>query len=145
MPRTVDARQRLVAETKGFEPSRRFPACTLSRGVPSTTRPHLRRRSYRGQGGKTRRKHSPVHTTGGRGTARAPGPEVTPPGGRVFVAGEFVSAALDRSLVQLGTQTFWCMTEDDHAAIRGALGNRFQLPPSGRSHACLSAAARELG
>jgi hypothetical protein len=32
-----------VAEWKGFEPSRRFPACTLSRGVPSTTRPPLRR------------------------------------------------------------------------------------------------------
>ena len=35
-----------VAETKGFEPSRRFPVCTLSRGVPSTTRPRLRRRVY---------------------------------------------------------------------------------------------------
>ena len=33
----------VVAEWKGFEPSRRFPACTLSRGVPSTTRPPLRR------------------------------------------------------------------------------------------------------
>ena len=31
-----------VAEPKGFEPSRRFPVCTLSRGVPSTTRPQLR-------------------------------------------------------------------------------------------------------
>ena len=31
-----------VAETKGFEPSRRFPAYSLSRGAPSTTRPHLR-------------------------------------------------------------------------------------------------------
>ena len=35
-----------VAETKGFEPSRRFPVCTLSRGVPSTTRPRLRRSVY---------------------------------------------------------------------------------------------------
>ncbi len=34
---------KVMAETKGFEPSRRFPACTLSRGVPSTTRPRLRR------------------------------------------------------------------------------------------------------
>jgi hypothetical protein len=42
----VDSR---VAETKGFEPSRRFPACTLSRGVPSTTRPRLRRRAYQGR------------------------------------------------------------------------------------------------
>jgi hypothetical protein len=32
-----------VAETKGFEPSRRFPAYSLSRGAPSTTRPRLRR------------------------------------------------------------------------------------------------------
>ncbi len=36
-----------MAETKGFEPSRRFPVCTLSRGVPSTTRPRLRRLVYR--------------------------------------------------------------------------------------------------
>ena len=36
----------LVAETKGFEPSRRFPAYSLSRGAPSTTRPRLRRREY---------------------------------------------------------------------------------------------------
>ena len=34
--------QRLVAETKGFEPSRRFPAYSLSRGAPSTARPRLR-------------------------------------------------------------------------------------------------------
>lgn len=34
-----------MAERKGFEPSRRFPVCTLSRGVPSTTRPPLRRAS----------------------------------------------------------------------------------------------------
>ncbi len=31
-----------MAETKGFEPSRRFPAYSLSRGAPSTTRPRLR-------------------------------------------------------------------------------------------------------
>ena len=31
----------VVAETKGFEPSRRFLAYSLSRGAPSTTRPHL--------------------------------------------------------------------------------------------------------
>lgn len=36
-----------MAETKGFEPSRRFPVCTLSRGVPSTTRPHLHICVYR--------------------------------------------------------------------------------------------------
>ena len=35
-----------LAEPKGFEPSRRFPVCTLSRGVPSTTRPRLRRPVY---------------------------------------------------------------------------------------------------
>ncbi len=33
----------VMAETKGFEPSRRFPAYSLSRGAPSTTRPRLRR------------------------------------------------------------------------------------------------------
>ena len=38
--------QRKMAETKGFEPSRQFPVCTLSRGVPSTTRPRLRRPVY---------------------------------------------------------------------------------------------------
>ena len=31
----------LMAETKGFEPSRRFLAYSLSRGAPSTTRPRL--------------------------------------------------------------------------------------------------------
>ena len=36
-----------MAETKGFEPSRRFPAYSLSRGAPSTTRPRLRRWVYR--------------------------------------------------------------------------------------------------
>ena len=35
--------QCLVAERKGFEPSRRSPAYTLSRRAPSTTRPPLRR------------------------------------------------------------------------------------------------------
>ena len=40
--RKISLNQRRMAETKGFEPSRRFPACTLSRGVPSTTRPRLR-------------------------------------------------------------------------------------------------------
>jgi hypothetical protein len=34
---------RSVAEREGFEPSRRFPAYTLSRRAPSTTRPPLRR------------------------------------------------------------------------------------------------------
>src|SRR5690606_18481713 len=33
-----------VAEREGFEPSRRFPAYTLSRRAPSTTRPSLRMR-----------------------------------------------------------------------------------------------------
>ena len=37
-----------VAETKGFEPSRPFRVCALSRGVPSTTRPRLRLPVYRG-------------------------------------------------------------------------------------------------
>ena len=36
--------QGVMAERKGFEPSRRFPAYTLSRRAPSTTRPPLRRR-----------------------------------------------------------------------------------------------------
>lgn len=31
-----------MAERKGFEPLRRFPAYTLSRRAPSTTRPSLR-------------------------------------------------------------------------------------------------------
>ena len=31
-----------LAETEGFEPSRRFPVYSLSRGAPSTTRPRLR-------------------------------------------------------------------------------------------------------
>ena len=39
------SRQDWVAEREGFEPSRRFPAYTLSRRAPSTTRPSLRRRS----------------------------------------------------------------------------------------------------
>ena len=34
--------EKQVAETKGFEPSRPFRAYSLSRGAPSTTRPHLR-------------------------------------------------------------------------------------------------------
>gem|GEM_PF-2318208 len=38
-----------MAERKGFEPSRPFPICTLSRGVPSTTRPPLRRGSDTGE------------------------------------------------------------------------------------------------
>ncbi len=32
----------ILAEGEGFEPSRRFPAYTLSRRAPSTTRPPLR-------------------------------------------------------------------------------------------------------
>ena len=35
-----------MAETKGFEPSRRVTAYSLSRGAPSTTRPRLRWRFY---------------------------------------------------------------------------------------------------
>lgn len=49
-----------MAETKGFEPSRRFPACTLSRGVPSTTRPRLRRCVYASAEGETRAKTVPM-------------------------------------------------------------------------------------
>ncbi len=41
-PDRENVSQGQVAEPKGFEPSRRFPVCTLSRGVPSTTRPQLR-------------------------------------------------------------------------------------------------------
>lgn len=40
-PATRSQRRR-VAERKGFEPLRRFPAYTLSRRAPSTTRPSLR-------------------------------------------------------------------------------------------------------
>ena len=43
-----------MAETKGFEPSRRFLAYSLSRGAPSTTRPRLRRRVYISRGAGTR-------------------------------------------------------------------------------------------
>lgn len=43
-----------LAETKGFEPSRRFPVCTLSRGVPSTTRPPLRLLVYAASESRTR-------------------------------------------------------------------------------------------
>ena len=35
-----------MAERKGFEPSRRFPAYTLSRRAPSTTRPPVRGRRF---------------------------------------------------------------------------------------------------
>ena len=35
-----------LAETEGFEPSRQFPAYSLSRGAPSTTRPRLHRLPY---------------------------------------------------------------------------------------------------
>gem|GEM_PF-4639396 len=38
--------RQVMAETKGFEPSRRFLAYSLSRGAPSTTRPRLRRCVY---------------------------------------------------------------------------------------------------
>ena len=38
----------LLAETQGFEPwIQVLPRCTLSRGVPSTTRPRLRKRAER--------------------------------------------------------------------------------------------------
>ena len=50
-----------VAETKGFEPSRRFPVCTLSRGVPSTTRPRLRRLVYGAWATETRAFWSDQH------------------------------------------------------------------------------------
>ena len=36
----------VMAETMGFEPTRRFPAYSLSRGAPSTTRPRLHLRVY---------------------------------------------------------------------------------------------------
>jgi hypothetical protein len=51
-----------MAETKGFEPSRRFPVCALSRGVPSTTRPRLRRLVY-GPGHRKTRPFSPQSRT----------------------------------------------------------------------------------
>ena len=34
-------KHKIMAETVGFEPTRRFPAYTLSRRAPSTTRPRL--------------------------------------------------------------------------------------------------------
>ena len=34
----------ILADRKGFEPSRRLPAYSLSRGAPSTTRPPIRRK-----------------------------------------------------------------------------------------------------
>jgi hypothetical protein len=39
-----------MAERKGFEPLRRFPAYTLSRRAPSTTRPSLRMQAGLGPG-----------------------------------------------------------------------------------------------
>ena len=36
-----------MAETVGFEPTRQFPAYSLSRGAPSTTRPRLQLPTYR--------------------------------------------------------------------------------------------------
>ena len=51
-----------MAETKGFEPSRRFPAYSLSRGAPSTTRPRFRRLVYlappQGTRGELRKKQN---------------------------------------------------------------------------------------
>src|SRR5690606_38089439 len=43
-----------MAERKGFEPLRRFPAYTLSRRAPSTTRPPLRIACRPGWKGRTR-------------------------------------------------------------------------------------------
>ena len=48
---TADAELRrlweaLKAAFKGFEPSKRFHAYSLSRGAPSTTRPPLHRKAY---------------------------------------------------------------------------------------------------
>lgn len=47
----------MLAETEGFEPSRRFPAYSLSRGAPSTTRPRLRAPTIavKHRGGNTKR------------------------------------------------------------------------------------------
>jgi|SaaInlStandDraft_1057018.scaffolds.fasta_scaffold114604_2 hypothetical protein len=39
-------RMKVMAETKGFEPSNESPRYSLSRGAPSTTRPRLRGRVY---------------------------------------------------------------------------------------------------
>ena len=41
-----------MADRKGFEPSRRSPAYALSRRAPSTTRPPVRRQSYRKSQGR---------------------------------------------------------------------------------------------
>ena len=69
----------MVAETKGFEPSRRFPAYSLSRGAPSTTRPRLRHRTY--QRGREGFKAKPcgigkqaLAARGGRGMGARPDP-----------------------------------------------------------------------
>src|SRR5699024_5306785 len=54
-----------VAETMGFEPTRRFPAYSLSRGAPSTTRPRLRGRVCREVPGQTRRNRPPFRSERG--------------------------------------------------------------------------------
>src|SRR5262249_17951526 len=51
----VVAQQQVLAEEEGFDPSRRFPAYTLSRRAPSTTRPPLREgRTIAGRMGSAR-------------------------------------------------------------------------------------------
>ena len=47
-PSNNNSLQAKLAEREGFEPSRRYPAYTLSRRAPSTTRPPLRSRFWRG-------------------------------------------------------------------------------------------------
>src|SRR5690606_11432807 len=78
--RTLSRRQ--VAEWKGFEPSRRFPVCTLSRGVPSTTRPPLRRPLYMADGSKTRLKTHAGRASRAR-RVRAAGQRATPAGSAI--------------------------------------------------------------
>ena len=68
-------RSRLLAEREGFEPSRRFPAYTLSRRAPSTTRPPLRRRTGCHVAGPTA---SPANSARSRGSAGPPPPVAGP-------------------------------------------------------------------
>ena len=71
--------RRCLAEREGFEPSRRFPAYTLSRRAPSTTRPPLRIQAPDFSDGS---KQSARHASHGRPGLRQAGGRLRPPGHR---------------------------------------------------------------
>ena len=50
-----------MAETKGFEPSGRFPAHSLSRGAPSTARPRLQQHLYKAVGNINKTEKTPTN------------------------------------------------------------------------------------